>query len=204
MSSEEKLLKVIRRQDKIRQTKDKKDRSSVDRLSSVPKGSSGWFLRFCNRMFILAAIVFGSFAGYRYSLLTQNTVTVVQGPRASSDFRSVNATSLDTFFESDSLDFEKRLGERDVFEAPWEKPQEIEDVALPKEVISVQPDLSTFMRLAGIIMQKDDSQVIIEDLRHGETFFVSKGQDILGARLVDVFEDKAVFIYNNERVELTP
>ena len=71
-------------------------------------------------------------------------------------------------------------------------------------MISVQPDLSTFMRLAGIIMQQDDSQVIIEDLRQGETFFVSKGQDILGARLVDVFEDKAVFIYNNERVELTP
>ena len=55
----------------------------------------------------------------------------------------------------------------------------------------------------GIILDSDP-KVIIEDIKSKESFIISKGEEIGGAILSEVYEDKAIFLSGNETVELAP
>lgn len=202
ISSEEKLLKLIRRQDKIRP---KNEPAGMDAQSSSRSASSSLgILGFLNRVFIVAAIAFFSLATYRYLTLVKDSGDIGDiSPLSSSDVQ-MEGNRVSGFFGPEFVLGQNRAWERDLFEAPWEKPQLAEVVPESGEVVNPAPDLTLVFRLAGIVMDQNESQVIVEDLQQGETIFVSRGQDVLGARLVEIFEDRAVFIYQNERVELTP
>lgn len=205
ISSEEKLLKVIRRQDKIRQKNEPAGAIARTSPGSGVTSNSVGILGFLNRVFIVAAIAFFALATHRYLTLVKDPGDIGDIlPLPSGNVR-VEGNKVRGFFGSDFASGQNRAWERDLFEAPWEKPQLVEDVVPESgEVVNPAPDLASIFRLAGIVMDQNESQVIVEDLQQGETIFVSRGQDVLGARLVEIFEDRAVFIYQNERVELTP
>lgn len=65
------------------------------------------------------------------------------------------------------------------------------------------PALHTRIKLIGILMDKN-STAIVEDLKERQTHFLSKGERIGEVQLEDIQEDKVIFLYDNERVEMTP
>jgi type II secretory pathway component PulC len=202
-TAEEKLLNVIRRQDKQRQQKE----IAESTLSGEAQGRLPvmGLLRFFNGFFMVVSVIFLALVVYRYMMLTREdfnseemVAPMVQPSGAGNNQMLWNPDTMDRVSFSGSWS-------RDLFEAPWEKPQIIVDpVTEPEIVVKKNIDLSSLFRLAGIIIDSQESQVIVEDLAAGEVFFVNQGQEIFGAKLVEIFEDRAVFIYENERVELTP
>ena len=53
-------------------------------------------------------------------------------------------------------------------------------------------------------MLDQDPKAILEDIKSQQTFFVSEGEEVMGATLKQIQEDKLIFIYNGQRVELVP
>lgn len=87
---------------------------------------------------------------------------------------------------------------RDVFEAPWEKPAS--DSQAPADPAL---DLSKRLKVVGILLD-EDPKAIIEDLETKQTFFLSP-KERMGDIVVDeIREDKVIVIFNEEKVELTP
>lgn len=87
---------------------------------------------------------------------------------------------------------------RDVFEAPWEKPA-------PDSHAPADPalGLSKRLKVVGILLD-EDPKAIIEDLETKQTFFLSP-KERMGDIVVDeIREDKVIVIFNEEKVELTP
>lgn len=206
--SEEKLLNVIRQQDQIRRKKEPRavPARSADEKTRGQRTSMG-LVGFCNRLLIVAAVVFAGLAVFRYlSMAGRRAGEEGRGIASGDNGASVNYQVDLSMFEA-AAPVQNRWGGRDIFEAPWESPRaetSAPSVGEDPPAAARGPELSTIIRLSGIVMDQNASQIIVEDLGQNQTVFLSKGQDILGARLLDIFEDKAVFIYQNERVELTP
>jgi hypothetical protein len=207
--SEEKLLNVIRRQDRIRRKKEPRNglvRPSDEKTRGQRTSMS--LVGFCNRLLLAAAVVFAGLAGFRYQSMAGRAAGQYDRRVGSGD-HGVVANQIDLSMFEAAAPVQNRWGGRDIFGAPWESPREDASTSVPPAVdvppAAVRgPELSSVIRLAGIVMDQSASQIIVEDLAQNQTVFLSEGQDILGARLVDISEDKAVFIYQNERVELTP
>lgn len=201
VTSEEKLLKVIRQQDKLRSaTKATKRMQSAS--GDIRKDSTIGLLKFFNRVFVLVSICSLAFLIYKYFELEKVQSQKVRVEPAtdgavSNDVASNLIVNPEEFFTA----VPEVAVTRDIFEAPWEKPQE---AVVPGQEAVVGPDLKTVVRVAGIVLDQSNSQVIVEDLVSGETVFLSKGQEIKGAQLTEIFENKAVFLYQNQNVELTP
>jgi hypothetical protein len=57
------------------------------------------------------------------------------------------------------------------------------------------------IRLIGVLLGREP-QVILEKIRTGETVFVTRGEKIVGAMVVDIQQEKVVLNYQNVEVEL--
>jgi hypothetical protein len=73
----------------------------------------------------------------------------------------------------------------------------------PKVLQKALPALHQRIKLIGILMDAD-SKAIVEDLKENQTHFLSKGESLGGVYLEDIREDKVIFKYDNERVEMAP
>ncbi|MCA9392990.1 MAG: hypothetical protein KC900_02200 [Candidatus Omnitrophica bacterium] len=96
------------------------------------------------------------------------------------------------------------LTKRDLFEAPWEKQSEVpeqppDDFEGAKSVM----EFTQSVRLVGII-RDENPKAVVEDLINRETLFVSLGDEIKGAILSDIFEDKVIFRIGDEVIEMYP
>jgi len=65
------------------------------------------------------------------------------------------------------------------------------------------PALHKRIKLIGILIDSD-SKAIVEDLKEKQTQFLSKGESLGSAVLEDIREDKVLFKYANEIIEMTP
>jgi len=71
----------------------------------------------------------------------------------------------------------------------------------PRVLQKALPALHKRIRLIGILMDSD-SKAIVEDLKEKQTHFLSKGESIGAVILEDIQEDKVIFQYHNERIEM--
>ncbi len=94
--------------------------------------------------------------------------------------------------------YKQTMGGRDVFQAPWEKPAVA--VAAPNTSAS---ELAKQLKLVGIMLDKDP-KAIVEDLATQQTFFVSPGEKIGNVIVSEILEDKVILIFGQEKVELVP
>jgi hypothetical protein len=94
--------------------------------------------------------------------------------------------------------YEEAVNRRDLFQ-PFAERFQADTAVLEKAM----PALHQCIKVIGILKDKD-SKAIVEDLNDQQTHFLSKGESIGTARLEDIEEDKVIFIYNNERVEMSP
>jgi hypothetical protein len=197
ITSEEKLLKVIRKQDKVRQVQKQPKRP----MSFDPfKDSTVGMLRFCNRLFILVSIVFIGILVYKFFYLKAiqgHELKVLLENSAPAEGVAGSEVPTPELFPPQQ---DVAVG-RDLFQAPWEKPEDEQAAFVP---VANGADLKSVIRLAGIVLDKTNPQAIVEDLVSGETVFLSKDGVIKDATLIDLDETKATFLYQNQRVELTP
>ena len=94
--------------------------------------------------------------------------------------------------------YEETVKARDVF-LPFGERTRADTAALEKAL----PALHQRIKLIGILVD-NDSKAIIEDLQEKQTHFLSRGETIGTALLEDIREDKVIFLYDNEHVELAP
>ena len=94
--------------------------------------------------------------------------------------------------------YKKTMEGRDIFQSPWEKP-----VAAVSASNASAAELVKQLKLVGILLDKDP-KAIVEDLGTRQTFFVSPGEKIGSAIVSEVREDKVILIFGQEKVELVP
>ena len=58
------------------------------------------------------------------------------------------------------------------------------------------------LTLTGIIIVDEEIRVIMEDKAEGKSIWIKVGEEIEGAKLIDVLKNKAIFLKNGEKVEL--
>jgi len=200
VTSEEKLLKVIRKQDKVKASV--KSRAQKTAGNSLRNDSTVGLLKFCNRLFLFISVCFVVFLGYKYFQLKDSQPVLSRVENNVTPNVPEGSVSITTFAEDLFPTLPEVSVSRDIFEAPWEKPQieEKADLTAP----NMGAELKAVIRLAGIILDKNNPQIIVEDITTGETVFLNEGQEYKSATLVRIEETKAVFLYQDQNVELTP
>lgn len=197
VTSEEKLLKVIRKQDKLRAVK---KAPAQPNGGDLRKDSTISLLKICNRLFIIISICFVGFLVYKSMQLQKTEAVKLQAVDQDVPPSEAAPIAID---EEILVSSPEVTVTRDIFEAPWEQPQQT-GTATTGESSALAPQLKTTIRLSGIVLDQKNPQAIVEEISSGETVFLSKGQEFKGATLVDLEEGKAFFMYQNERIELTP
>lgn len=95
--------------------------------------------------------------------------------------------------------YEEGITARNLFE-----PLRSDDLKLdPRVMRKALPALHKRIKLIGILIDSD-SKAIVEDLKEKQTHFLSKGESLGSAVLEDIQEDKVLFRYANEIIEMTP
>ena len=197
MTAEEKLLKIIRRKD---QAKAKPD--PVKNSDKLPGHSKAFgmpardidILVGVNRVLIAATIVLAGFVLVRVVSMERSAKkNVVLEDKSALEEVAVKALWPQ---EKSFSYFESKIGSRDVFFSPWEKPS---TPASP----DVAMDLAKDLKLVGIVLD-ENPKAIVEDVKNNQTLFMSKGETINNAVLKEIKSDKVIFTYNNQDVELTP
>ena len=211
LTSEEKLLRLIRKKDKSSEALSlalPEDHSAVS--SDPPDEAQGPekqmdVLALSIRVLAVTACVILIFVLNKYALLwtkspvapepsfqTQITedVSFLSGKGEGSPVPAVETRP----FES----YKQTMEGRDVFQAPWERPAR--EVPIPNASAT---ELAKQLKLVGILLDKDP-KAIVEDLATQQTFFLSPGERIGNAVVGEIRQDKVILIFGQEKVELVP
>ncbi len=205
ITSEEKLLRLIRKKDKAaapanRPAQGMDARAAGRKPEERPAGKDS--LSLWNRILVILIIGIWAVILARYSSEEKRRPMKPQSALVDSlDSAGKDAPDSTPLGVVEAKPFEFYAGKiegRDVFEAPWEKPaldsQSPADPAL---------GLSKRLKVVGILLD-EDPKAIIEDLETKQTFFLSP-KERMGDIVVDeIREDKVIVIFNEEKVELTP
>lgn len=210
LTSEEKLLRLIRKKDKFSGSLSLDLPEDPPAISpDLPGEAQGPekrmdVLALSIRVLAVTACVLLIFVLNKYAR-TQPLATQV----VSSSARSVEDTSVAKEKKEGDLSiavmevrpfdsYKPEIEGRDIFEAPWEKPVQ------PVPVLGASAaELTKQLKLVGILLDKDP-KAIVEDLGTQQTFFVSPGERIGSALVSEIREDKVILIFGQEKVELVP
>ena len=210
LTSEEKLLRLIRKKDKSSDglpvaSPEDPQATSANLSDEAPRPENQMdVLAVSIRVLAVTAGVILIFALNKYALLwtkppaapapsfpaqvAENTSSAGKG-----DGPSVPDVAVRSFDP-----YKQMLEGRDVFQAPWEKPvQEVPASNVPAGELAKQ------LKLVGILLDKDP-KAIVEDLATHQTFFVSPGERIGNAVVGEIRQDKVILIFGQEKVELVP
>jgi len=89
------------------------------------------------------------------------------------------------------------IAQRDLFTDKESQPP-ADNTMLPVAI----PALEQKIKLIGILVDAD-SKAIVEDLQEKQTHFLSRGDSIGQVLLEEIREDKAIFMYNKTRYEMS-
>jgi len=93
--------------------------------------------------------------------------------------------------------YEQSIKARNLFE-----PLRSDDLKLdPRVMQKALPALHKRIKLIGILIDSDP-KAIVEDLKEKQIHFLSKGESIGTVLLEDIQEDKVIFKYDNEKIEM--
>lgn len=205
ITSEEKLLRLIRKKDKAaapanRPAQGMDERGAGRKFEERPAGKDS--LALWNRILVILIIGIWAVILARYSSEEKHRSMKPQSALVD----SLDSAGKDTpdstplgVVEAKSFEFYAgKIEGRDVFEAPWEKP--VLDSQAPADPAL---GLSKRLKVVGILLD-EDPKAIIEDLETKQTFFLSPKERVGDIVVDEIREDKVIVIFNEEKVELTP
>ncbi|MBF0479683.1 MAG: hypothetical protein HQL26_09400 [Candidatus Omnitrophica bacterium] len=201
VTSEEKLLKLIR-QDSAKKQKKMETKIPVPALAvpaaspeNVPGGVR--VLKQFNWILVMVCLAGAGLIGYRYFELKSQTLVL---PEIQTPHQKIK-TEVKALVSEPSSPPRYVVGEQDIFESPWTKaPASASSVPAANQAFS---QLQQDYKIAGIVIDQEP-QVIFLNAKTNETFFVSKGEMIAGATVKDIQENKVVMTYNGTEFEMNP
>ncbi|MBU0469602.1 MAG: hypothetical protein KKD07_01365 [Candidatus Omnitrophica bacterium] len=197
LTSEEKLLKIIRKKDNPLYANSKPGGNSSEDDKTEQKRSEVDLLGLVNKLLIFASIGSLGFLGYKYYIFK------AKGPLIPSLSEGVVLHSkgfdIDLFEDKEPFSYyEGIISQRNIFQASWEK----ETAGVVKQVEEVL-DIRRKIRLVGVLLDSNPT-AIIEDIDKHKTLFMSIGDTLDGAVLEEIQEGKAIFLQDNDRIEIIP
>ena len=195
ITPEEKLLKLIRKKSPAALKAESVSRGQVPLSKDIHHEKD--FLKLFNFVLVMVSLLLISFL--IYNTITHQQLLVIK-PIKTNEKEEKNASVSEPFASpiKPFSFYQKEISGRNFFQFPWEKPK---PAAAP--VKDVAQELRQQLKVIGILLDQEP-KVIVEDLRTQQTLFISRGERIGEAVLESVEEGKAVFVYNGERIELTP
>jgi len=149
-----------------------------------------------NQLLIIAVAVLLGYVAIKF-FSPQQTISEPPSLQAVID-QEISATDITTMQVKSFVVYEEGIKARNLFE-PLQNGLKPDSRILQKAL----PALHKRIKLIGILMDSD-SKAIVEDLKEKQTHFLSKGESLGSAVLEDIQEDKVLFKYANEIIEMTP
>lgn len=211
LTSEEKLLRLIRKKDKSSEALSlalPEDHPAIS--PGLPDEAQGLekqmdVLALSIRVLAVTACAILFFVLNKYALLRTKPPAALEPSfqtQITEDTSSLSGKGEESpvpAVETRSFESYKQTMEgRDVFQAPWEKPVK----EIPASSASAA-ELAKQLKLVGILLDKDP-KAIVEDLGTQQTFFVSPGEEIGNAVVGEIRQDKVILFFGQEKVELVP
>ncbi len=212
LTSEEKLLRLIRKKDKATEASSKSFQGNQATVSPDPpeeaqkSGKPMDVLALSIRVLAVTACIILIFLLNKYALLRTKPPEgqAVSPPMYADENISPSVKEEEegvpvAAIEVRPFDIYKPAMEgRDIFQSPWEKPAR--EVSTPNVSAA---ELAKQLKLVGILLDKDP-KAIVEDIGTHQTFFVSPGEQIGNAVVGEIRSDKVILIFGQEKVELVP
>ena len=213
LTSEEKLLRLIRKKDKSSGSpslpfQENQTTTSPDLPGEAQRsGNQMDVLSLSIRVLAVTACIILVFVLNKYVLLRTKPPAgqALSSPTQAAEDISLSAGAKEEWelhvaaIEVRPFDSYKPAMEgRDIFQAPWEQPAQ----DIPAPGVS-STELVKQLKLVGILLDKDP-KAIVEDLGTQQTFFVSPGERIGNAIVQEIRQDKVILIFGQEKVELVP
>lgn len=211
LTSEEKLLRLIRKKDKAAAAPPLSFQENQTTISPDPpeeaqrSGKPMDVLALSIRVLAVTACIILIFLLNKYTPLKPPAGEALSPPTQAAKNISSSTKEKEegelpaAVIEVRPFDFYKPAMEgRDIFQAPWEKPAQ--EVSAPNASAA---ELTKQLKLVGILLDKDP-KAIVEDLGTHQTFFVSPGEQIGNAVVGEIRPDKVILIFGQEKVELVP
>lgn len=201
VTSEEKLLKLIRKKDKDAKNKaqakqDREDNSK--KLDDDEKGKGFDFISLANKLLVIVILGLVGYVVVNHLLFKKENEPVLFAPVEPKGNQKQKQTTPKVKSTKSFSSYEQVIGQRDIFQSPWEKPK-VQNAFIS----STLSELKKKIKLVGIVVD-EESIAIIEDVKSRETSFLTVGESISGAQIEEITEEKVVFILNDERVEFKP
>ena len=206
LTSEEKLLRLIRKKDKSSEAsslpfQENQTTISSDSPEEAQKSETPMdMLALSIRILAVTSGIILIFVLNKYVWTKPPVVQALSSPgqavedtSSAKEELSVAAVAVPPFDT-----YKQTMAGRDIFQAPWEKPVE---TATASGISGIE--LTKQLKLVGIVLDKDP-KAIVEDLATQQTFFVSPGERIGNAVVQEIRQDKVILIFGQEKVELVP
>lgn len=187
VSSEEKLLKLIRKSPAEKhpvKVDEKNKKTQVD------------FLGLGNKLLLTSVLGLAVYIAIDYFVLRPERSELNISVDAIGD---VDPVKNEVNIEEKTFSFyQGEFERRNIFLFPWEKTNQnqMEDVQLVA-------DLKTLIKISGILMGASP-QVIVEDIKTQQTFFLSPGESVLGATVEEIRADRVIFNFSGNKAEMVP
>ena len=199
MTPEEKLLKLIRKKKDssvpIESENGKGNEKKAGRIIQ-PEKKKGNSLKLANHLLVIIVFIAAGYIGVKYfsqaEKKNEDAELAVPAPKPKAEPKNLVVPETKPFSFYQSV-----MEQRDIFQSPWDKATAVATAAAPAA------DLAKQLKLVGIVLDKNP-QAVIENVKTKETLFLSVGDSVENAVLQEIHEDKVLFLYNEESVELTP
>lgn len=197
MTSEQKLLQLIRRSPKER-------KMAPVPLSSTEAAQQGWMTErawfLVNRILMVVVVMMLAGLAWRYKVLQEagvETPVVMGVPKPS--FSEVSVPAPQPSFD----EIRSTFSSRNVFQVPA-PPQPVEEVPLAEveaEVVVPKVDLNQQYRIVGVALGAQPT-VIIENIQTSSTMFLGIGDKLDEAVVKEILENRVILELNGQKVEL--
>jgi len=196
MTSEERLLNLIRKKKPSGDSGGDQGRGDPN-ASQVGLQEGGIaFLNHFNRILVVLCVGLLAYIGVNYSQLDEGRgILPIKKFKVEKD---AFAEEIALLSRSRSFDvYQEAIEERDVFQLPWEKPVD----SVSEGPGDFAPDFTNRLKLVGIMLDKDP-KAIIEDKKINQTLFLSVGDKINGAAVLEIQENKVILDFDGQKIEL--
>jgi len=204
ISSEEKLLGLIRRKDqqnKEARSKDSSPENPLRKRSLFSKGKGfgeDWLTTLNNILMILVFVLAVYFVMKTFGNQQKQVEALVMKTQ---EIKGEPLAQENIIPEPKPLDYYLNIVEnRNIFNTSFDPMAPVKNGTPP--IDKMEKDPRNHLRLVGIVMDQNP-QAIIEDSQSKETFFLFKGDKIDEITVEDILENKVVITYRGQPYELS-
>ncbi len=215
MTPEDKLLKLIRNKDKGADAASPAllvangNKQKIDSAAAL-KGKRGFFLnsdnlvrgllslKNLNAVLTIAVVLLFGYGLFELVFLKEGGL---QNPKEVQEVEAKSKIAEAASKEIEPFDYyANQINKRDIFKSALERDKPSDGTS----VKSTLGELAASLRLAGIIVDKEQPQVIIEDTKLKKTYFLYKGDSVGDIKVEEILEGKVILSYAGEKLELVP